>query len=149
MKCTSNPAGYSIIGLRKNNKQFHYPLARIVAKVFISNPENKEEVNHIDGNKKNNNISNLEWVTRKENMIHASKTGLLRIKGEKRPPQKIYQLDLNGNIIKKWNSCREIVEKMKMHETRIYACCNGKNKTSRGYMWKYEDELANDGKSIN
>ena len=54
---------------------------RIAAMVFIPNPDNKPQVNHIDGNKQNNDISNLEWVTPEENMRHASRMGLLR------PPQ--------------------------------------------------------------
>lgn len=51
---------------------------RIVAKYFCDNPENKPEVNHIDGNKSNNKASNLEWVTRSENELHAYRTGLAK-----------------------------------------------------------------------
>ncbi len=73
--------GYLIIGLWENNKGKSYYLHRLIAMAFISNPKNKLFINHIDGNKLNNDISNLEWCTFQENMIHAVKNGLT-IKGE-------------------------------------------------------------------
>lgn len=62
----------SINGVRKNIKAH-----KAVAETFIENPLNKPFINHIDGNKLNNNVSNLEWVTRQENIIHAKEHGLL------------------------------------------------------------------------
>jgi hypothetical protein len=58
-----------------NGKRKNYLIHRLVAKYFVDNPENKSQVNHIDKNKLNNNYSNLEWVTPKENMEHHYKTG--------------------------------------------------------------------------
>lgn len=69
--------GYKIITIsgRKVLKKT-LKIHRIVAEAFIPNPENKPYVNHKDGNKLNNSLHNLEWVTAKENMQHAYKTGL-------------------------------------------------------------------------
>lgn len=75
--------GYKRVALYKNNVPFEYKIHRLVAETFISNPENKEQVNHIDGNKTNNHVSNLEWVTRSENTIHAVKNGLAAMKFDK------------------------------------------------------------------
>ena len=68
--------GYLNVTLYKNGNGKTRKVHRFVAEAFIDNPDNKPQVNHIDGNKKNNNVSNLEWVTAAENMKHACKTGL-------------------------------------------------------------------------
>lgn len=68
--------GYYQIGLYKDSKQKLVLLHRLVASHFIENPESKEQINHIDGNKLNNVSNNLEWCTRKENMVHASQSKL-------------------------------------------------------------------------
>ena len=71
-----NGKGYLRIKLSKNNFAKRVMLHRIIAKAFIPNPENKPYINHIDGNKKNNSIENLEWCTQKENVSHAWVNGL-------------------------------------------------------------------------
>lgn len=96
--------GYYQVSLCIDGKYRHFQVHRLVAEAFIPNPENKPQVNHIDGNKLNNDISNLEWVTRSENQLHAYKTGLQKpLKGEENILSKtILQLDLEGNYIKKY-----------------------------------------------
>lgn len=75
---------YYVVTLSKHNKSKNYVVHRLVAQAFIPNPENKPEVNHIDGNKLNPNVTNLEWVTKSENAKHAYRTGLTVISSETR-----------------------------------------------------------------
>ena len=72
----STTCEYLHVNLWKDNKGTTFSVHRLMAKTFIPNEENKPMVNHIDGNKLNNNASNLEWVTCSENHKHAFKTGL-------------------------------------------------------------------------
>ena len=88
MKQYDMKRGYRQYDLRKNGKRHHAYVHRLIAIHFIANPENKPFVNHIDGNKLNNNIENLEWVTSKENMQHAAKIGLIK-SGENHPDAKL------------------------------------------------------------
>ncbi|MDD5589071.1 MAG: NUMOD4 domain-containing protein [Candidatus Nanoarchaeia archaeon] len=74
---------YLCVTLSKNNIKKIYLVSRLVSTAFIPNTENKPQVNHIDGNKQNNYLWNLEWATCSENLIHAHKNGLqISLKGE-------------------------------------------------------------------
>lgn len=72
-----------LVGLYKDNKRKRVLVHRIVALTYINNPENKPDINHIDGNSLNNNVDNLEWCTKKENMQHAKDTGIWNLFTEK------------------------------------------------------------------
>lgn len=76
LKQIKQNSGYLCVCIYKNGIGKKYLIHRLVAETFIPNPENKTQVNHLDGNKENNCIDNLEWVTQKENIQHAYKTGL-------------------------------------------------------------------------
>ena len=90
----SDKKGYLIISLFKNNIQKNFRINRLVAQTFLPNPESKPEINHIDGNKQNNYVDNLEWVTHSENMKHAYKLGLCFQKGEKNNASKLTNNDV-------------------------------------------------------
>lgn len=76
LKPSTISKGYKGITLTKDKKRYSKKVHRLVAETFIPNPENKPQVNHIDCNKENNRIDNLEWCTNSENQIHAFKNGL-------------------------------------------------------------------------
>lgn len=86
-------SGYALITLRKNGKTKSFLLHRIVAKAFISNPENKPNVNHIDNDPANNATSNLEWVTQKENYAHSERQGRNTF-GERSGVSKLKEVDV-------------------------------------------------------
>lgn len=69
--------GYKVVTLVQGDLKKTLQVHRLVSIAFIENPLNKKQVNHIDGNKENNHISNLEWVTQSENQLHAHRTGLM------------------------------------------------------------------------
>ncbi len=78
LKHSLNKKGYHKVYLSVKSKKYSRYVHRLVAETFILNPENKKTVNHKDCNKDNNNVSNLEWMTNKENMQHAFKNGVFK-----------------------------------------------------------------------
>lgn len=139
--CVLDKDGYVMTKLCKNGIANFKRVHRLVAEAFIPNPENKPQVNHIDGNKQNNNIANLEWVSNRENMHHAFKTGLMAniYKPRNKFGKKVYQYNKNGKLIKIWNSTREIEKTLCYFHSAISACCLGKIKQAYEYIWSYEE----------
>lgn len=78
LKLNKHQLGYLRVDLSKDGKSKHNLAHRLVAEAFIPNPDNKKAVNHIDGDKENNRVENLEWCTYKENTQHALANGLLK-----------------------------------------------------------------------
>lgn len=130
--------GYLQVCLTKDGKSKTYTVHRLVAKAFIPNLKNKKQVNHIDGNKENNNIDNLEWATSSENNKHAFRTGL----NKPHNVRKVNQYDLKGNFIKQWNSITDFLKEnnLNLKNSNITTCCKGKRKNAYGFIWKYADE---------
>jgi hypothetical protein len=143
LKASKCNTGYLSIGIHYLGKCYKsVKIHRLVAETFIPNPENKPQINHIDGNKQNNRIDNLEWCTNSENQIHACKLGLkASVKGNKNPNcKKINQYDLDGNFIKQWNSFYDIKKYLNIDRTLIWKCCIGKFKQIHGYVWEYANK---------
>ena len=113
------------------NKYIH----RLVAEAFIENKYNKKEVNHKDGNKLNNNLDNLEWVTSSENQKHRHSIGI-----NKTSNRRIGKFNLNGQLIKEYSSIIEAAEEENNGiRVSIDNVLQGKRFTLKGYVWKYLD----------
>ena len=149
LKLRFNNRNYNIVSLYKNNIQEVRFIHRLVAETFIPNPENKPEVNHIDGNKSNNRVDNLEWNTHSENIQHSWDNGLqyttekMRKAGYemcKKMSIPIIQYTLNGEFVKEWNSAADVQRELNIYRSSISMCCKEKKKSSHGYMWRYKTE---------
>lgn len=121
--------GYKMVTLTKNGIQKKYRVHRLIAMTFIPNNDIKRKfVNHIDGNKKNNIPSNLEWCTASENTIHAYKNNLIHNKP-------IYS-HKNG-VSLYWNSTKECSETLNLNCSCISSVLRGRSSTYKGYTFTY------------
>lgn len=133
--------GYECILLCKNASKKKKLIHRIVAETFIPNPENKPQVNHIDGNKKNNNVKNLEWVTNGENEKHAYENNMKfkhygKDNGMSKP---ILKYDLNWNFIEEYDSIKQASKENNIGVSTIVYCLKGKTKKPTKYYFKYKE----------
>lgn len=119
--------------LSKDNIKREYKAHRLVAEAFLPNPGNKREVNHIDGNKHNNSVGNLEWATSSENQIHAYYTLKKGIKPVK-------QLSKDGGLIRIWESIKEAAKELNICSGDISRAANNKRYTAGGYKWQFAKE---------
>lgn len=128
----TNTYGYKHVTLSRGKSQKTMVVHRLVATAFIENPLGLPQINHKDGNKNNNTVSNLEWTTQKDNNHHAIKTNLRKAK-------KVLLVDENNNVIKQFNNRMEINEFLgrEVYQDLITRCCNGKRKSAYGYIWRY------------
>lgn len=132
LKPALNERGYLHIILNKDKTHKTFRVHRLVANAFIPNPQNKPQVNHIDGNKHNNEVNNLEWCSSKENIEHAYLNKLSKNK------KTILQYDMNDIFIKEWDGLREAARSLNISKSSIYNCCRHKMKSAGGFIWKYK-----------
>ena len=139
--------GYYGVNLSKNGKSRMEYVHRLVAINFIPNDDVlKDCINHKDGNKKNNRISNLEWCTKTENMKHAWENDLCHSSPLTGGVRGVARLDSNGNPLELYISIAEATRRMGFKtESSISNCLSGRTKSTHGTFWEYIDVLIDNG----
>lgn len=129
---TVNSYGYRVVSLVINGVRKHRKVHRLLAQTFLPNPNNYTDVNHIDGNKLNNSLDNLEWCSRSMNNNHAR--NILRLDYAIKP---VIQSTLSGKVIAIWSNATIASTFVNGNATLIQACCSGTATSAYGYLWEY------------
>lgn len=143
LKLHKGTSGYIQVNVWNKYKQKTFLLHRLLAEAFIPNPNNLPEVNHIDGNKLNNALNNLEWVSRSENIQHGIHTGLIPSPWQGKTgkhhckSKRVIQLK-DGVIVAEYGSGREAARETGICYGTISNVLLNKGKTAGGFSWKYK-----------
>ena len=149
--------GYMSVNLCKDGNRKDYLVHRLVAQAFIPNPDNLPEVNHIDENKENNQVNNLEWCDHKQNCNHGTRnqrSAEVRINDSKQSDI-VLQMTLDYTLVKEWSSVREC-GRNGFSISVVSRCCNNKygkqGNVYKGYRWMFAKDyytlLARQNKDI-
>ncbi len=125
--------GYAHVGLYTQGETRHCKVHRLVASAFLDNPYMYPQINHIDGDKTNNHVDNLEWTTSSENLRHAFRTGL-KTQTNKRPVRIIE----TGNEFDSLTACADYIGG---NVSNVRHCLNGVIRSHRGYTFEYIKEV--------
>ena len=135
MKGVADKYGYLLVQLYKDGKIKRCLVHRLVATAFLENPEGYTEVNHLDENKQNNCMDNLEYCSRSYNLTYndrAKKIG-------KKLSKPVFSVDKESGLIMWWQSAIEASRQTSIAQSHICDCCNGKRKSAGGHIWFYAD----------
>lgn len=133
-KNSNNDSGYYRTSLNKNGIRKHFYVHRLVGEAFIPNPNNLPCVNHIDEDKSNNCVENLEWCSIKYNVNYGTRNE----KAAQYFRKPVLQYTKEGEFVKEWKSIKEAENSIGIR-TGISCCIRGKSKTSGGFVWKLKE----------
>lgn len=133
-----NNKGYLGVSLHKDKIRKTPKVHRLVAQAFLPNPENLLEINHIDEDKTNNRVDNLEWCDRKYNVNYGKRT--------EKCSKRVQQFTIDGHLVAEWKSIHDAARNNGFNFSHISECCNGgfwcngkwiNNYVYKGYKWKF------------
>lgn len=134
--------GYLRITLCKNGKIKHFFIHRLVAEAFLDNPDNLPQVNHINEDKTDNRVENLEWCTQEYNLNYGTRIErVCKSNTNGKFSKHVYQYTLSGEFLMEWLSVSEIQRQTGWTKTNIAACCRGQYKQMYGFRWSYSKLL--------
>ena len=117
--------GYLKVHLFKDNEEKQYYIHRLVAEAYIPNMDNLPQVDHINEDKTNNCVNNLQWITNKDNNRKSKNIPIL-------------QYSLDGEFIREWECANDVGKEARVN---IYCCLKGRTKSAYGYIWKYKEDI--------
>lgn len=137
LRVRKSTRGYGQVNLSLRGVMTTHRVHRLVATHFLPNPLNLTEVNHLNENKLDNRVENLEWCTRSHNVNYGNRTE----KQKAKVSIPVVQFSLNGTQIAVYPSVIQAARELKLSHSSISECCRGKRKTLGGYKWKYAQEV--------
>lgn len=142
LKQHNNGHGYLIVVLTRNSISKTFKVHRLVAQAFIPNPQNYRCIDHINTIRTDNRVENLRWVSHTENSANPITKERVTAAVIKRVGKKVNQYDLEGNLVKTWDTPAKAAKTLGICDGPIRKCCLGKESTYKGFMWKYKEKRA-------
>ena len=138
LKPAKTKKGYLVVTLCKDGKRKQFSVHRLVAEAFVSNPENKPQINHLSEVKASNHYSNLCWATAKENLNWGTRnTRAAKAMTNGKQSKPVVGINPNTGKVVEFPSANE-AERNGFSSGNISRCCHGKYKQAYGYIWRYK-----------
>lgn len=143
LKQSKTKGGYPFVNLYKNKQCQEFMIHRLVAMVFLPNPDNMPCVNHKDEDKTNNKVDNLEWCTYEYNSNYGTCIERMtnKLTNRKDRSKQILQFTMDGEFVAEYPSSKEIQRRFGFKTSNISKCCNNRCKCAYGYIWKHKNPV--------